>query len=265
MYSPARSAVSVESEDGWVVWFSAEAPDGKPRRARPPRAPAPKLTVPKPVHQDGGMGQTLGELAAALADALGRRDAALSERDAAVAERDAAVAALAAAKKPANGHAATKRRSPAKTPPRSQKASKPSPAAVSRFRLDRLRNDFCPSPDDPDEFSFNVWSSGLWVSTPTGATGVMASAGGDMGVDVNSRDLQYLVREHLVGENDDVAFVRDKSHGFVDEEHHLKVRWNSQHGRVYIDGHHTAFDLELGDQVLVSSHAAPLRIFSNVV
>ena len=141
----------------------------------------------------------------------------------------------------------------------------PSPAAVSRFRLDRLRNDFCPSPDDPDEFSFNVWSSGLWVSTPTGATGVRASAGGDMGVDVNSRDLQYLVREHLVGENDDVAFVRDKSHGFVDEEHHLKVRWNSQHGRVYIDGHHTAFDLELGDQVLVSSHAAPLRIFSNVV
>ena len=62
MYSPARSAVSVESEDGWVVWFSAEAPDGKPRRARPPRAPAPKLTVPKPVQQDGGMGQTLGEL-----------------------------------------------------------------------------------------------------------------------------------------------------------------------------------------------------------
>ena len=78
-----------------------------------------------------------------------------------------------------------------------------------------------------------------------------------MGVDVNSRDLQYLVREHLVGENDDVAFVRDKSHGFVDEEHHLKVRWNSQHGRVYIDGHHTAFDLELGDQVLVSSTRRP--------
>ena len=132
MYSPARSAVSVESEDGWVVWFAAEAPDGQPRRARPPRAPAPPLKVPKPVSEPDGMGQTLGELAAALADALGRRDAALSERDAAVAERDAAVAALAAAKKPANGHAATKRRSPAKTPPRSQKSSKPSPAAVSR-------------------------------------------------------------------------------------------------------------------------------------
>ena len=75
MYSPARSAVSVESEDGWVVWFAAEAPDGQPRRARPPRAPAPPLKVPKPPVSDGGMGQTLGELAAALADALGRRDA----------------------------------------------------------------------------------------------------------------------------------------------------------------------------------------------
>ena len=73
MYSPARSAVSVESEDGWVVWFAAEAPDGRPRRARPPRAPAPPLKVPKPPASDGGMGQTLGELAAALADALGRR------------------------------------------------------------------------------------------------------------------------------------------------------------------------------------------------
>ena len=75
MYSPARSAVSVESEDGWVVWFAAEAPDGQPRRARPPRAPAPKLQVPKPPVVDGGMGQTLGELAAALADAP-LRDAA---------------------------------------------------------------------------------------------------------------------------------------------------------------------------------------------
>ena len=38
------------------------------------------LKVPKPPVSDGGMGQTLGELAAAaLADALGRRDAALSE------------------------------------------------------------------------------------------------------------------------------------------------------------------------------------------
>jgi len=142
----------------------------------------------------------------------------------------------------------------------------PSPAAVSRFRLDRARNDAPGVPSvehDDDEFSFNVWSSGLRVATATGATGAMASAGGSLGVDGNSPDLQYMVREHLVGENDDVAFVREKSHGFVDVNHHLKLRWNSQHGTVYIDGHHTTFDLELGDQVLISSHATPLRIFSN--
>ena len=72
-----------------------------------------------------------------------------------------------------------------------------------------------------------------------------------------------MVREHLVGENDDVAFVREKSHGFVDQNHHLQLRWNSQHGKVYVDGHHTTHDLELGDQIFISSHATPLRIFSH--
>jgi len=70
------------------------------------------------------------------------------------------------------------------------------------------------------------------------------------------------VREHLIGEADDVAYVRGKSHGFVTNEHHLKLRWNSQHGAVYIDGHHTTLDLELGDEVLISSHATPLKLFA---
>lgn len=143
--------------------------------------------------------------------------------------------------------------------------SHPSPAAVSRFRLDAVRNDAPGVPSATgaaDEFSFNAWSSGLWVATATGATGVMASAGGDAAVDAKSPDLQFLVREHLIGENDDVAFVRAKSHGFIDTSHHLKLRWNSQYGAVYIDGHHTRFDLELGDQIFVSSHASPLRIFA---
>ena len=142
----------------------------------------------------------------------------------------------------------------------------PSPGAVSRFRLDKVRNDApgLPSVDHgDDEYSFNVWSSGLWVSTATGSTGVMASAGGAQDVDIRSADLQYMVREHLVGENDDIAFVRSKSHGFIDKAHHLKIRWNSQDGGVFIDGHHNRFDTELGDTILVSSHACPLKLFSN--
>jgi len=141
----------------------------------------------------------------------------------------------------------------------------PSPAAVSRFRLDRLVNEDPGLPtaaSKDDEFSFNVWSSGFRAATATGASGAMASAGGSLDMDPLGPEIQYMVREHLIGEADDVAYVREKSHGFVNNEHHLKLRWNSQHGAVYIDGHHTTLDLELGDEVLISSHATPLKLFA---
>ena len=41
--------------------------------------------------------------------------------------------------------------------------------------------------------SLNIWSSGMWVSTSTGASAAMAAAGGQS-MDSNSTDLQYLVR-----------------------------------------------------------------------
>jgi len=152
----------------------------------------------------------------------------------------------------------------------------PSPASVSRFRLERRHSHpdaepgLPPSPDfearrnisEDDEFSFNVWSSGLWVSTATGATAAISSAGGNADVDFLSPDLQYLVREHLIGETDDISFVKSKSHGIVDRSHHLLLRWNSQHGSVWIDGQHTQFKLELGDEIFISAHAMPLRLFS---
>ena len=87
------------------------------------------------------------------------------------------------------------------------------------------------------------------------------SAGGNTRVDVRSDTLQYLVREHLIGENDDVTFSKAMSHGVVDSEHQLVLRWNSQHGAVYVDGHHTHFPIELGDEIIISSRAAPIRIF----
>ena len=45
----------------------------------------------------------------------------------------------------------------------------PSPAAVSRFRFERTA---FAQPQNPD-FSLNVWSSGIWVATATGATAVL--------------------------------------------------------------------------------------------
>jgi NAD+ kinase len=59
-------------------------------------------------------------------------------------------------------------------------------------------------------FNFNVWSSGIWISTATGSTAVMAAAGG-VPMDLSSSKLQYMVRLrsklvmwHLETENDSI-------------------------------------------------------------
>lgn len=138
----------------------------------------------------------------------------------------------------------------------------PSPAAVSRFRFERKRYPSVASAHDDDDISFNVWSSGIWISTATGATAAMASAGGSPVPDKGSDCLQYMVRELLLGETDDAEYAKSLSHGNVDIDQYLQLRWNSQHGNVWIDGQHTSFKLELGDEIQISAHAPPLRIFS---
>jgi NAD+ kinase len=99
----------------------------------------------------------------------------------------------------------------------------PSPAAVSRFRLHFCKNNnnndlssssssssssittvptssssrlgastttpqtsSSSSMTEHELFSFNVWSSGIWISTPTGSTAAMHAAGGDI-MDIRSR------------------------------------------------------------------------------
>ena len=153
----------------------------------------------------------------------------------------------------------------------------PSPAAVSRFRLTKksLGSDYgaphsksawgktWEKRDDPrsdstadqdnedDQFSFNCWSSGMWVSTPTGSTAAMAAAGG-YPMELESTSLQYLVREHLLSEEGDEA-EREGGHGEIKDDGMLHVRWNSQFGSVFVDGSHTKHDLHLGDELSIEA------------
>lgn len=52
--------------------------------------------------------------------------------------------------------------------------------------------------------SFNAWSSGMWVCTPTGSTAAMAAAGGRV-MNPKSPQLQYLIREHVSGGRGDMG------------------------------------------------------------
>jgi NAD+ kinase len=164
----------------------------------------------------------------------------------------------------------------------------PSPAAVSRFRLGWLR---C-SPDTPQPTdtphsmslqygtisrfggkqydvvdSINVWSSGMWTCTGTGSTAAMAAAGGKP-MQVTSDDLQYLIREHMLEQ--DVAVTdqhessgHDINNGLVHPGEKMHLRWNSQRGRIFIDGSHLTHDLELGDEIMIDNQAPPLKLYSS--
>jgi NAD+ kinase len=151
----------------------------------------------------------------------------------------------------------------------------PSPAAVSRFRMGWLHSmeDESKPSGQPDygtitrfagipydvERSLNVWSSGMWVCTSTGSTAVMAAAGGKP-MDVNSTDLQYLIREHMI-ENSNEDIGRDINNGSVVEGQKMHLRWNSQKGRIFIDGSHLTHNLELGDEIMIDNQAPPLQMF----
>ena len=151
----------------------------------------------------------------------------------------------------------------------------PSPAAVSRFRMGWLHSiNEEDKPSTPGgygsstrfagvaydvERKLNIWSSGMWVCTSTGASAAMAAAGGQP-MDLLSTDLQYLIREHMM-ENSNEDLSRDVNNGMVKEGQKMHLRWNSQKGRIFIDGSHLTHDLELGDEILIDNKAPPLQMF----
>lgn len=108
--------------------------------------------------------------------------------------------------------------------------------------------------------SLNVWSSGIWLSTSTGSTAAM-KAGGGKPMDMLSTDLQYLIREHMIEQESDNADVEGMDNGFLRNDEFLHLRWNSQTGKIFIDGSHLTHNLELGDEILINSNAPPLHIF----
>ena len=79
-------------------------------------------------------------------------------------------------------------------------------------------------------------------------------------MDSGSTDLQYLVREHMV-ENASEEVSHDVDNGFVLSDQKMHLRWNSQKGRIFIDGSHLTADLEVGDEIMIDNKAPPIQMF----
>ena len=116
--------------------------------------------------------------------------------------------------------------------------------------------------------SINVWSSGMWVCTATGSTAAMSAAGGKP-MDFDSEEIQYLIRNHMIERQqqqapDFTSLIPDEdiNNSMVGAGGKLHVRWNSQRGRIFIDGSHLTQNLELGDEILIDNKAPPLKMFT---
>ena len=79
-------------------------------------------------------------------------------------------------------------------------------------------------------------------------------------MDIESSDLQYLIREHMM-ENASEEMSPDVNNGMIRNGEKMHLRWNSQKGRIFIDGSHLTHNLELGDEIMIDNQAPPLPLF----
>jgi NAD+ kinase len=108
--------------------------------------------------------------------------------------------------------------------------------------------------------SLNVWSSGIWICTGTGSSAAMNAAGGKY-MDPDSKQLQYLIREHMIEKTKTGELAKGMDNLFLRENDQIHLRWNSKEGKVFIDGSHLFHPLELGDEILINGKAPPLQLF----
>ena len=84
-------------------------------------------------------------------------------------------------------------------------------------------------------------------------------------MDLDSAELQYLIREHMIERtdgSDQSELPDDLNNGMIGMGEKLHVRWNSQRGKVYIDGSHLSHNLELGDEIMIDNKAPPLKLYT---
>lgn len=90
----------------------------------------------------------------------------------------------------------------------------------------------------------------------------MTAAGGRP-MALSSEDIQYLIREHMIeNQEEDNEDARQLNNGFLRKGEKMHIRWNSQKGRIFIDGSHLIHNLELGDEILLDGEAPPLQLFA---
>lgn len=98
-------------------------------------------------------------------------------------------------------------------------------------------------------------SSGVWVSTPAGSTGALASAGGPI-LPLTARQFAFLAREPYSPPGE---AVRLKSAVLVKEDR-LSLECRIHEASVFVDGAHQVHPIPFGQTVHFTLHDRPLRL-----
>jgi len=97
-------------------------------------------------------------------------------------------------------------------------------------------------------------SSGIWISTASGSTGAIMSAGGTPHTQPD-KALQYLVREPYIRGANAPELLRGYS------EDPIQIYSTSSHGAIFIDGPGERLDLDFGAKIVFRPGAAALPAF----
>lgn len=121
-----------------------------------------------------------------------------------------------------------------------------SPAATSRYRL------------TANGHSEEHRSSGLWISTPTGSTAGIRSAGG-RAMPVRSRRLQFRARE-LYRE---AGGIFNLASGFLPPGGDVAVESHMEQGFLFLDGSRRQFPFPFGSRAHFRAAPEPLLLFAD--
>lgn len=98
-------------------------------------------------------------------------------------------------------------------------------------------------------------SSGIWIGPAAGSTAAQHAAGGKI-FPARSRKLQFIVREPYSRMGEAYQLTR----GFVSRGEQLVIRTMIDSARLYVDGPHVMFPVQLGETVVLQLSDEPLRL-----
>ena len=88
-------------------------------------------------------------------------------------------------------------------------------------------------------------SSGFWIGPAAGSTAAQRSAGGEI-LPLMSKKLQLVVREPYTPEGEELRLTRL----LIEEDAELFMRSKIREARIFIDGPHESFEVEMGNRLV---------------